>query len=76
MNGFKVTDAVGLVGLFVLGVLLFITMPLIVLETINFVFGTSIPITWQTWLAVVFLKWYVSPSQGIKFKFNAKSDED
>ena len=76
MNGFKVTDVVGLVGLFVLGVLLFITMPLIVLETINFVFGTSIPITWQTWLAVVFLKWYISPSQGIKFKFNANSDED
>ena len=76
MNQFKVTDAVGLVGLFVLGVLLFIGMPLVVISTINFLFGTSIPITWQTWVAVVFLKWYVSPSQGIKFKFAANDKED
>lgn len=73
-NQFKVTDLFGILGLFVLGVLLFITMPLVVIDTINYLFKTNIPITWQTWLAVAFLKWYISPSQGIKFKFNAKDD--
>ena len=76
MNKFKVTDTVGLLGLFVLSVLLFITMPVVVLIAINFVFGTSIAITWKTWLAVVFLKWYVSPSQGIKFKFSTSENTE
>jgi len=76
MNEFKVTDTIGLIGLFVLGVLLFISVPIIVIEVINFLFGTSIPITWQTWLGVTFLKWYVSPTQGIKFKFSTKDVED
>jgi len=73
-NKFTVTDPVGLFGLFIVGVLLFIAMPIFAIATVNFLFGLSIPINWQTWLAVVFLKWYMSPEQGIKFKFNVVDD--
>lgn len=45
--------------------LLFVFVPLLIIISINVLFSTTIPLTWQTWLATLVLinsiRWAVQP---------------
>lgn len=49
------SDKVKLIAMTVIIVMLFVFVPLMIIISINVLFGTVIPLTWQTWLAMFVL---------------------
>lgn len=59
------SDKMKLVLMTISVVLLFAVVPLLIIISINILFGTDIPLTWQTWLSTLVLintiRWTVQP---------------